>query len=89
MATQKITVTSTGTAIGDGTKLIVIDPSQGRLLAAFTDKAVATPPNLSLFRPIPDNRGEWYIFDCAGLNQKLWVACAYYATQEIVYTEGA
>lgn len=88
MSTQKITVTNTGTAVGDGTKAIVIDPTQGRLLAAFTDVDVASAPASDLFRPLEDRNG-WYTFDCAGLNQKLWVACAYYATQEIVYTEGA
>ena len=88
MPTQKITVTNTGTAVGNGTKIIVIDPTQGRLLAAFTNVSVNTAPASDLFRPMEVEQG-WYTFDCAGLNQKLWIACAYYPSQEIVYTESA
>ena len=88
MSTQKITVTGNGTAVGDGTKTIIIDPLQGRLSAAFTNTNEVTAPDLDLFRPL-DDRAGWFTFDCASLNQKLWIACAYHASQEIVYTESA
>ena len=103
MATKKITISNTGTAVGDGTKVIILDANQGtvpkqfassseaaqvKLVAAFTNVSVTTAPDISLFRPLIASLG-WYTFDCASLNQKLWIACTHYPSQEIVYTESA